>query len=412
VLAIENPAADIVAARIFVKAGSLLEPRSQSGLAHLLAAVMTKGTTELSSLDIADRVESVGASLSTDAGTDYFLLSLKTVSQDFPEILALAAQLLRSPTFPPEEVELEQMLAVQGIRAQREQPFAIAFDALRRSMYGDHPYACSTLGFEDTVAALTRDDLVQFHQTYFRPERVVIAICGAITAADAIAQAEATFGDWHCPEPAPEPPAFPAIATTPAWSLQPQNTQQSMVVLGYPAAALPTDHGHYHPDYAPLKLANTYLGNGLSSRLFVELREKRGLAYEVSAFYPTRLEPSQFAVYMGTAPHNTEVAYAGLRSEVDRLRQVPLDPEALQASKNKMLGQYALGKQTNAQLAQVYGWYETLGLGVGFDLDFQTAIARVAPEDVQRVAATYLTDPYVAIVGPEAALAALPTPLL
>jgi len=140
-------------------------------------------------------------------------------------------------------------------------------------------------------------------------------------------------------------------------------------------------------------LLNTYLGNGLSSRLFVELREKRGLAYDVSSLYATRLDAAQFVVYMGTAPENTAIAFDGLRTEVDRLANIQLDEEELQACKNKMLGQYALGKQTNSQIAQVVGWYETLGLGIKFD-EFE------AREAAQK----FFIEPYISLVGPEAAI--------
>ena len=176
VLVVENPAADIIAARIFVRAGSYWEPKEKAGLAHLLSAVITKGTPELSSLEIAEQVESVGASLGADAAADYFLLSLKTVSADFAEILALAGQLLRSPTFPEEEVELERRLTLQHIRSQQEQPFTIGFDRLRQAIYPNHPYASSGLGWEATVSQLSRADLQQFHQTYFRPDQMLSLI--------------------------------------------------------------------------------------------------------------------------------------------------------------------------------------------------------------------------------------------
>jgi predicted Zn-dependent peptidase len=153
-------------------------------------------------------------------------------------------------------------------------------------------------------------------------------------------------------------------------------------------------------DYATLKLLSTYLGNGLSSRLFVELREKRGLAYDVSAFYPTRLDTSQFVIYMGTAPENTKVALEGLRYEAERLCSSELSSEELQAAKNKLLGQYALSKQTNAEIAQLYGWYETLGLGIEYDAQFQEAVAHITPEQAQAAAARYLQDPYTSLVGP------------
>lgn len=398
VLVTENPAADIIAARIFIRAGSCYENQEQAGLAHLLSAVLTKGCEGLSSLEIAEQVESVGASLGADTATDYFLLSLKTVTSDFAEILSLAGRILRSPTFPETQVELERRIALQDIRSQQEQPFTIAFDQLRDVMYQNHPYARSVLGSEATMSRLTRADLVQYHQTYFRPDHVVISIAGRITPENAIALVEGIFGDWqHATQPL-EKLDLPELNVKPQIKIKPQQTQQSIVMLGYLGPSV------LSADYAALKLLSTYLGNGLSSRLFVELREKRGLAYEVSAFYPTRLFPASFVVYMGTAPENTQLALFGLQTEVDLLSTAQLEEDALQAAKNKILGQYALGKQTNAQIAQMYGWYEILGLGIDFDRNFQETIASVTALDAMTAASRYLREPYVSLVGQEEAV--------
>jgi zinc protease len=353
-------------------------------------------------------VESVGASLSTDASADYFLLSLKTVAADFAEILTLAAELLRSPSFPEAEVELERRLTLQAIRSQQEQPFTVAMDQLRQAMYGQHPYAMSGLGTEATVAHLTRADLVDYHQTHFRPDNLVISVVGRMVPEAAIALIEAALGDWPTPTtPLPTLNLAPVLPA-PIQVITEQETQQSIVMLGYLTPAINDQvNASDRADYAALKLLNTYLGNGLSSRLFVELREKRGLAYEVSAFYPTRLDTSQFVAYMGTAPENTATALDGLRTEVERLRSTPLTPDELQTAKNKLLGQYALGKQTNAQIAQIFGWYETLGLGVAFDADFPAAIAAVTVDMAQAVAQRYFIDPYISLLGPASALAPL-----
>jgi predicted Zn-dependent peptidase len=411
VLAWENPAADIIAARIFVRAGSRWETHEQAGLSHLLASVLTKGTGQLSSLEIAERIESVGASLSADSTTDYFLLSLKTVSSDFEEILQLAGALLRSPSFPLQEIELERRLTMQAIRSQQEQPFTVAFDQLRQIMYGGHPYALSGLGTEASVSQLQQADLFQFHQTHFRPDNVVISLSGRIDPDTAIKTIQQVFGDWQVPSDPPPQLKLPPISARPTRAAIPLETQQSIVMLGYLAPALDVGKESVLEDYVALKLLNSYLGNGLSSRLFVELREKRGLAYEVSAFYPTRLEPAQFVVYMGTAPDNTAIALDGLQAEVDRLKAEMLTSEELQAAKNKILGQYALGKQTNSQIAQIYGWYETLGLGIEFDRQFQEQVAAITVEQAHATAQRYLIHPSVSLVGPEVAVKGLIDPL-
>lgn len=400
VLAMENPSADIIAARIFVRVGTRYENPDQAGITHLLTAVMTKGTDRLSSMEIAERVETVGASLGADSATDYSIMSLKTVSYDFPEMLSLAAELLRSPSFPEAEVDLERRLTLQGLRSMQEQPFNVAQKQLRQAMYRNHPYALSSMGTEESVNKLQRNDLQHYHQTHFRPDNMVISIAGRITPEQAIALVEQTFGDWANPdEAAPGAHSSPELQPQPHAITTAQDTQQAIVMLGYLAPSI------HSPDYTPLRLINTYLGNGLSSRLFVELREKQGLAYDVSTIFPTRISTSQFMAYIGTAPGNVAIALEGLQREINYLRENPLTPEELEVAKNKYLGQYALGKQTNAQIAQIYGWYEILGAGIDFDQRFQVAFSEVTVEQVQQVANRYFIEPYISLVGPEAAIA-------
>ncbi|MFN7499771.1 MAG: M16 family metallopeptidase [Dolichospermum sp.] len=394
----ENQAADIIAGRIFIRAGSCYEPREKAGLAHLLSAVMTKGCDGLSSLEIAEKIESVGASLGTDAATDYFLLSLKTVTADFVDILTLAGQLLRSPTFPENQIELEKRLAIQDIRSQKEQPFHLAFEQLRQVMYSNHPYSMSVLGDETTMSSITRADLVEYHQTHFRPDNIVISIAGRIKAEQAEKLITKIFGDWKIPTSIKQPLNLPSIIISPKPCIKPLNTQQSIIMLGYLGPSV------NNPEYAALKLLSSYLGNGLSSRLFVELREKQGLAYDVSAIYSTRLFPAAFIVYIGTAPENTKIAVQGLRHEVELLCNTELSEAALQTAKNKIIGQYALGKQTNGHIAQIYGWYEILGLGIEFDQQFPELINNVTATEAITSARKFLQTPYLSIVGPEEAI--------
>jgi len=401
VLILENPVADIVSARLFIRAGSAFETAKDAGIASFLMGLLTKGTEAQSSMDIAETVESVGASLGTDAATDYSIISLKTVSSDFADIFTLAATLLRQPSFPEAEIALEKRLTLQQIRSMQEQPFTVAFNQLRQAMYGDHPYALPGIGTEASVTALDREALQAFHHRHFRPDNVVITIVGRITPDDAIAQVEKNLGDWVAPASLPSTPVFPPVSPSGTCTVATQETNQAVVMVGYGAAPVK------HPAYATLKLLNTYLGNGLSSRLFVELREKRGLAYDVSAFFPTRLGLSQFVTYMGTAPTNAAIALEGLRHEVERLRDTVLSEEELQAAKNKLLGQYALGKQTNAQIAQMLGWYEILGLGVDFDEQFKEMVTAVTLVDVEAVAQEFFHRPCISLLGPEAVVGPL-----
>jgi zinc protease len=394
ILTIANPTADIVSGRFFIPAGSRWETPDRAGLAQLLTSVITKGTTHLSALDIADRVESVGAGLGVETTTDYLKLSLKTVKSDLVDIFKLAGEILRTPSFPAAQVELERKLILQAIKSQTEQPFNNAYRQLRTALYGAHPYARSSLGTAETMGQITRQDLVDYHQQHVRPDRLIISLAGRITPAEATDLVNQVFGDWTIPTSAPPLLAAHTVTTQPQYQTEHQSTQQAIVMLGYLAPAI------HDPDCIALKLIDSYLSNGMSSRLFVELREKRGLAYEISAFYPTRLDTSHFAVYMGTAASNTKIAVSGLRAEVDRLCLEPLSAAELQTAKDKLLGQYALGKQTNGQLAQTYGWYELLGLSMDFDQQFSTAIGQLTPAQIQAAANKYLSEPYISIISP------------
>ena len=401
VIVTSNPVADIISAHIFIKAGQAQETPETAGLFTLLTDTIIKGTASKTSLQIAEAIESIGASFGSDVAADYSQVSLKTVSADFPSVLALAAEVIREPNFPENEVALEKRLITQGIRSLKEQPFSVAYNRLRETLYAGHPYGLSHEQSEQGIARLTRQDLLNACQQYFRPDNIVISIAGRIASEQANQLVEDLFGDWQKPTAPLPKTSFPQLRVAAQQTVTVQNTNQAFVILGHLAGAVS------HVDYPALKLMSTYLGNGLSSRLFVELREKRGLAYDVSTFYPTRLEPAAFVAYIGTAPQNVQIALEGLQHELDRLKTTPLTSEDLQVSKNKILGQYALGKQTNSQIAQTLGWYEVLGLGIKFDQGFQEAIAAVSLADVQSAAQRHFTAQHASILGPAEAVAPL-----
>ena len=394
VIAIENPVADIIASRIFIQAGQGQETPKTAGLLDLLSAVLTKGTATKNALEIAEVVESVGAGFGADAASDYSIVSLKTVSADFESVLALAAEVIQQPSFPQTEIDLERRLILQGLQSIKEQPFSVAYNHLREAIYAGHPYGLTTAQTEDCIASFTQADLQAAHQRYYRPDNVVVTVVGRISPERSVQLIEDYFGNWQSPSTPLPAVSFASIKRATQKIVTVQETNQAFVVIGYLADAVGG------ADYAALKIISTYLGNGLSSRLFVELREKQGLAYDVSAFYPTRRSQSQFVAYIGTAPQNVPVALAGLRQELTRLKTTPLTAEALQVSKNKILGQYALGKQTNGQIAQTLGWYEMLGLGIEFDEAYQSAIAAVTIEDVQNAAQRCFDQESVSILGP------------
>ncbi|MGQ9838098.1 MAG: M16 family metallopeptidase [Cyanobacteriota bacterium] len=395
----QNPTIDILAAHCFFCGGSRVEQPEQAGVTSLMATVLTKGTQQRDSQAIATWVESLGAALSIDSAADYFEVSLRCIAADFPELLKLLSEILRDPSFPEAEVERERALMLQSIRAQQERPFSLAFERVRQALYGDHPYALPGVGRLETVGSLTCEDLRKHHATYCRPDRMVMVVIGPEPPEQMAAHIEAALGDWSAPAHSLLDPTLPlSLLTQPKLLKLPQPTQQTTIMIGFRGAAAGT------ADYAALKLLCTYLGNGLSSRLFVELRERCGLAYEISTFYATRRDPAPFVIYMGTAPENTAIALERLQAEIHRLHEHPLTPEEMELAQRKLLGQYALSKQTNAQVAQLAGWYEILGLGMEYDQQYLSSVRHLSAEQLHQAVQTYLVTPVLALVGPDQAL--------
>jgi zinc protease len=385
---------DIVAGRIFIRAGSYFDPVDRSGTSNLIATLLTKGTTELSAMEIASRIESVGAGVSAEANNDHIEVSFKSVTADFAEILRLVGEIIRNPAFPAEQVTLEKKLVVERIRSQSERPLTLAFQQLRESIYHSHPYARPLLGITSNVVHITCQELVDFHQTYFRPDLVTISIAGNVDLTVVEQLVDEVFIDWFLPASA-APAITPHSIEAPAQrKTLAKDTKQSIVMLGHLSVAA-TD-----PDYFALRAIDSYLGSGLSSRLFVELREKRGLAYEVASVFSTKVDRSIFAVYMGTANEKVSMAINGLQGEMARLCVAKLSEEELADTKTKLLGKYALSKQTNGQLAYIYGWYESLGLGWDFDQTLSKSIDALTTDKIEEVAVKYFDRPYhLSVVG-------------
>ncbi len=385
-----NPTTDVVAGRVFVVGGSRCDGE-RPGIGQLLAAALTRGTATANAREIADAVESLGAGLGTEVQPDYFLVRFKGVSADWPALLELAADLVRRPTFPETEVELERRLLLEAVHQRQHQPLAIAWDALRPHLYGHHPYGQPELGVAEAIAALSAADLQEHHRRWFQPDRLIVALAGRLEPEAVWEAIEQQFGDWE--GTAPPLPSLPRGVTPGAvWVDHPH--PQTWVLWGCPAPAIA------HPDAVPFHLMSVGLGDGPSSRLFVELREKRGLAYDVAAMFPWRAEASHLLAYVRTAPADTETVYALLTEEIERWQAEPLPAGEWQMLQSKVLGQQALRCQTNGQWAQALGWREAMGLPLRWDRQFAQAIQAATPQDGQRVAQTYLRPGSWAIARP------------
>ncbi|MEB3198985.1 MAG: pitrilysin family protein [Synechococcaceae cyanobacterium] len=399
VVLLERPGPAILAARLVIRGGSSGDPRGQCGAHQLLAGLMTRGCGSLDAEALADRVEGAGAALRAEAHEDALVIGLKCARGDAAELLPLLPAMVQRPSLAEDQLELERQLNLQTLQRQREDPFQLAHDQLRRQLYGAGPYGHDPLGCEEDLIALNRGQL-QPLVAGLGSDGAVLVLCG-----DAPDQAlslieQGLEGPWRTAMPSAGA-AFQACPISgPRLSLQEEDTEQLVLMLGSPT--VPLGHG----DALALRLLQTHLGMGMSSRLFQVMREERGLAYDVGVHLPARCQAAPFVIHLSTSADRACEATAALLGEWRRLLEQPLSAEERHLAVAKFQGQDAMGRQTCSQIAE----RQALVLSSGLAVDHVDQCLRQAPglsqQALQAAAQRWLPQPCLSLVGPAEALAA------
>jgi zinc protease len=328
-------------------AGARFDPPGKRGLASLTNAMMARGTDgsdALAEAAIAEGFARIGAQRGGGASDDRANLSLRTLTSE-PELsqaLSLLARVLSSPSFPAGVLAREKDRTVQAIREAETKPETIARRSFGELLFGDHPYGREATG--ETVAAIGRDDLVRFHRDHYDAGRAVVAMIGAVPRARAEEIAEQLTRGLP---PGAARPALPEVGRL-AQAVERRiahPASQSHILVGAPAIA------RGDPDFFPLLVGNYVLGGGgFVSRLYSEVREKRGLAYSVYSYFSPQLQPGPFTIGLQTQKSQTGEALAVVRETLERfVREGPTDAE-LEAAKSNLVGGFALRIDSNRKI--------------------------------------------------------------
>jgi zinc protease len=393
-----RPGAGLLAARLWIRGGSSRDPGDQRGAMQLLAGTMTRGAGDLDADALAEWVEGRGAALRAEAGEDALVLSLKCASTDGIDLVPLLLRMATAPSLDAEQVELERHLNLQTLQRQQEDPFQLAHDRLRQQLYGQGPYGHDPLGVAEELEQLGPGELRPL-LAQLGDQGAVLVLCGDL--GDELSGALASMLDQHpFPTQATRQEPGPAAQPGPALALQEQDTEQLVLMLG--TATVPLGHA----DALALRLLQAHLGLGMSSRLFVLLREERGLAYDVGVHMPARCGDTPFVWHLSTSAERAAEACSCLVDEWQRLLQEPLSPEDLALARAKFRGQDAMGRQTCGQVADRQAL--VLGYGLGEDhvrLSLERA-ELLQPQDLLEAAQRWLQRPHLSLCGPAAGLAA------
>ena len=392
------PGLRTAAVGVFLGAGARFEPAERSGLAHFLEHMAFKGARGLNAREIAERIEARGASM--NAATEYERTSyfVRCLSADASEMLDIALSLVFAPDHPVEEVEREKGVVLQEIGEAADQPDDLVFELAQQATFGDHPLGRPILGIEQTLNAITRDDLYGFASNNYAPHRTVISVAGAFDRSAILD----TVNRWFESRPAQgarniEPPRAPvAVAKTAQRKLE-----QCHLVLGRRAPSSVSD------DRFAARIFTEIFGGGMASRLFQEVRESRGLAYTIDASIDQYSDVGRISVYAGCA---TKDAAEVVRITSDIWRQLASEgPTELELARARAVAaaNYAMAAEAPAMRAASAA-YELLTFGHLMNIeDVLQRIDSVTAADVRRVAQESLALPPIAAgVGPKAGLAA------
>lgn len=383
IIAIERRSVPLVELRLRVPFNrARLDPQFLARSA-LLSQTLFSGTTEMSTVDIAAALQTVGGGLSAAVDPDRLLVSGNGLAGGLDRILEILSDVLHGATYPEGEVTTERSRLVDRIQIALTQPAHLARVAMLKRLYGEHPYAVQTPDIAD-VTAVGPDDLLALHAERLHPAGSTLVLVGDFDAGSVLDAGEAALGSWEGAGVAEELPPAPPFAGGPVVLADRPGSVQSSLRLALPAV------GRNHPDHAALQLANLLFGGYFSSRWVENIREDKGYSYGPHSLIEHSLAGS---VFLASAEVATEVTAAALLEtwyELGRLATVAPGEEELEQARQYALGSLLLGMSTQAGLAGLASTYAGFGLRLDYLAQHAIRLAAASRDDVAAAAATYL----------------------
>lgn len=392
VIIVEYGSQPIANVNLYVYSGAVAEPAERAGLAGLVAEVVSKGTATRSAQAISETIEGVGGQLNSSAGNDWLTISASVLSEHLPLAFDLVSDVALRPAFPEQEVTVARRRMLSGLQAQLGQPSAIAERQFLLDVYGPaHPYGISAV--PGTVEAITREEMVRFHQENFTADNALLVVSGVVDRATVEALARQHFGDWRRgAPPAPTLPQPSVLDQTRISLVHRPGSVQSNIRIGH--LAIRPDN----PDFFPLTVLNKIVGGGTDARLFQILREEKGWTYGA---YSQFTRPRDIGYFVANAEVRTEVtdsALVEMLHQLNRIRDERVPVEEFEGAKSFLAGSFPLRIETAGQIGGQIATARLLGVPVEYMTEFRDRILGVSPEDVQRVAREYVRPDRAAVV--------------
>ncbi len=385
---------------IWAAVGSRDETPALNGATHYLEHLLFKGTRRRSALDISAALDAVGGEMNAFTAKEYTCYYARVLDTDLPLAIDVVCDMLTGSLIRQEDLDAERGVVLEEIAMTEDDPGDQVHDLFTTALLGDSPLGRPVLGTVETINALTRDQVARFYRKHYDPTRLVVAAAGNIDHATVVRQVRRAFeraGALRDAEAVPQPPRGGArtIRTAGRVEIMDRRTEQAHVVLGTPGLSR-TDERRW-----ALGVLNTALGGGMSSRLFQEVREKRGLAYSVYSYTSSYADCGMFGVYAGCQPRRVPEVLKICRDELLNVAEHGLADEELLRAIGQLSGSTVLGLEDTGALMNRVGkselcWGEQLSVD-----DMLARIAAVTPDEVRQVARDILGQrPSLAVIGP------------
>lgn len=378
-----------------VLSGGLSDPADMRGLAGATAALLREGTAKHTSKEISEQLDTIGATLAATSGLSSFTTNVTAsgLVENLDQVLDLFAEVIRTPKFPTEEVEKYKSRTISGQQLLRAQAQFLAQERLNQAIYGNHP-AALVLPPPEAIKRLTAADLLRFHDENYLPNNAMLAIVGDVTLKGILPKLEQAFGDWKSgTAPRTSIPAVPAQSASKIYLINRPGSVQTVFQIG----ALGIERTD--PDYAAMAVMNRILGGGVSSRLFLNIREEKSYAYSVVSGFNT----SKFrGTFVANSPVRTEATEGALRefmNEFKRIREEKVSPTELENAERSIVGGFALSLENPQALLQNIITQKLYSLPADYWDAYPQKIEAITAEDVQRVAQKYIDLAHLQIVA-------------
>ncbi len=389
-----SDANNIATVAIFLPLPGAIEQPREAGLVQFTHKMLMRGTTVRGAAELAECIEALGTSISCDAADDYSHAHMICTADAFRPSMELLAEVMQKPSFEPEEIEKERQSTIASIRRAEDDKFSFTMKRFIRELYGAHSYALPRTGEVETVAEFRREQLQEVHAEGFDPANFLAVCVGRFQPGEARELLESLFPARGGAQEAFSVPAF--VSPGPRSARLSRDCEQAYLAMGFPACPAGST------DFPAARVLSAVLGESMSSRFFIRLRDEQGLAYSTGCSLGAFRMGGHLVGYIGTKPESLETARDGMAKIFAEIRDTLVPEGELERAKNYIVGKFLIDHQTNYRRAFYLGHYEMTGLGLERDEQLPAIIAAVTAEQVREAANRYLTGPTVVELVPNA----------